>query len=231
MIEFLQLCFATVNLPYTMLLMAVFGYWILFLAGAVGLDALEIDFDAGANQVGEMGVTAEAGGDVPADGPGGHAVANWISFLRFFNVGDVPLMIVVSVFALSMWALSILGNHYLNPSLHTWFAMILLVPNLALSLLLTKVLTAPLRHLFRHAQAGIEPPMQLMGRTCIVTTSEVTPKFGQARLDQDGGPPILLNVRCRDGQRLVKGQEAVILEQDATNYAYVIVPFDLEPRP
>ena len=142
------------------------------------------------------------------------AAALWISLLRFFNVGDVPLMVLVSVLVFTMWTIAILGNHYFNPDMDTTRSLILVIPNLVLSLLVTKVVTTPIRHLFRHANAGVEAPLQMVGKTCIVTTGEVTSKFGQAEIAREGSP-VTINVCCPDGQVLKKGDEAVITEHIA----------------
>jgi hypothetical protein len=107
--------------------------------------------------------------------------------------------------------------------------MLLLAPILILSLLVTKVVTTPVRKLFSHANAGVEAPMRMVGKTCVVTTGEVTTKFGQARLVHEG-PPITINVRCPENHSLSKGDEAVITEHFADTNTYMVIPFDWEMK-
>ena len=44
--EFLKECFMTVNLPVTVMLLTVLGYWLMVIVGVLGLDALDLDFGA-----------------------------------------------------------------------------------------------------------------------------------------------------------------------------------------
>ena len=246
MLEFLQLCFAPVNVPFTILLAGVFCYWILFIAGAVGLDLFDADVDMDTDVDMDLDVDADvdvsadvdvdgdvdASGDLDADSDSGVSITKGgmvISVLRFFNVGDVPVMVVVSAFACSMWAVSVLSSHYLNPRLSMLVALAWFVPNLLLGLLLTKAMTTPFRFIFRHANLGIEAPTKIVGKTCMIATSSVTPKFGQAQIEQEGAP-ITLNVRCREGALLSKGDEALIIEHNEDNDTYVVIPFDLEVK-
>ena len=242
--EFLKLCFLTVNVPFTVMLGAIFVYWIMFIIGAVGLDAfdldldldldadmdvdLDVDVDADVDVDVEVDADIDVDGDMEASSSGGASSGSlWISVLRFFNVGDVPLMVLVSVMVFCGWAMGILGNHYFNPELTTGRSMLLLLPNAVLSLLITKVVTTPVRKIFRHANAGVEAPIRMVGKTCVVTTGEVTPTFGQAQLVHEG-PPITLNVRCSAERPLSKGDEAVITEHNKETNTYMVVPFNWE---
>ena len=241
MIEFLQLCFSPINIVFTILMGGVFLYWTMFLVGAVGLDLFDIDVDADLDWDADVGVGVDADVDVDVHAPDvgsahggghdahmhGHGSSGFVSVLRFFNVGDVPLMILVSALVGTMWAVSVLSTHYLNPQQSLLRAILWLVPNLLLSLLLTKAVTSPFRYLFGKANLGIQAPTRIVGKTCIITTSEVTPKFGQARIEQEGAP-ITVNVRCRADATFSKGDEAVITEHDTDTY--FVYPFDLEVR-
>ena len=238
--EFLKICFITVNVPFTVMLGAVFAYWIMFIVGAVGLDSFDLDLDMDLDADVDVDLDIDVSADVDVDpgldvdGDADVAAADgttggslWISVLRFFNVGDVPLMILISVMVFCSWAMGVLGNHYFNPELSTGRSMLLLIPIVVLSLLVTKVVTTPVRKIFSHANAGVEAPMQMVGKTCVVTTGEVTPTFGQAQLAHEG-PPITLNVRCPTDRSLSKGDEAVITDHDKESNTYTVVPFNWE---
>jgi len=216
--EFLELCFSSENL-----LMMVFAYWILMLVGAVGMDTFDIDLDA----------DFDAGGGDPTDvdpdfepGSGGGAL---FGLLKFFNVGDVPLMVLLSFVAFNLWAISLLTSHYLNPSLSPWVALLWFVPNLLFSLFAAKFLTMPLKHVFSRMKSGIAAPTKIVGQTCVVITSEATPKSGQAMIAQQGSP-LKLNVRTKEGVTLTKGDEALVVARNEDDGTYVIVPFDLEMK-
>lgn len=221
--EFLELCFSSVNLPFTVLLLLVFAYWILLLVGAVGLDTFDFDFD--------LDTDFEMGGGDPTDldpdfepGSGSGAL---FGFLKFFNVGDVPLMVLLSFVAFNLWAISLLTSHYLNPSLSPWVALMWFVPNLLFSLFAAKFFTMPLKHVFSRMKSGIAAPTKIVGQTCVVITSEATPKSGQAMIAQQGSP-LKLNVRTKEGVTLTKDDEALVVARNEDDGTYVIVPFDLE---
>ena len=219
--EFFELCFMSVNLPFTVFLLMVFAYWILLLIGAVSFDTFDVDIDG---DLGGGGDVTDADPDFDADIGGGM----WLGILKFFNVGDVPLMVLLSFVAFNLWAVSILTSYYLNPSLSPWLALLWFIPNLLFSLFLAKFLTMPLKELFVRMRSGIDAPIKIVGQTCVVTTSEVTPKFGQAEIKQDG-PPLTLNVRSKEAAKLTKGDEALIVSQDDDG-TYVVIPFDLEMK-
>jgi hypothetical protein len=53
----------------------------------------------------------------------------------------------------------------------------------------------------------------VVGRSCIIKTSEVTETFGQAEAEDDSGNPLLLHVRVSEGQKpLVKGDRALVVD-------------------
>ena len=228
MVEFLELCFTSVNLPFTILLILVFFYWVFFIVGAVGLDSLDLDFDAvDLDADVDVDVDMDAHLDAHGGAHAGHSSGMLVSMLRFFNVGDVPLMIWATFFAFFLWAGAIMGSHYFNPELGFTVAAVTFIPNVIVSLFVTKLATAPFRLVFKHANAGIAAPIKIVGKTCVITTGTVTSKSGQAEIPQEGAP-ITLNVRSQEGQRLTKGMEAIVVEHDEEKNTYVVVPFNFE---
>ena len=103
MLELLYVAFTPVNLFFTVLLLLVLVYWIMVILGALDVDFLDIDFDS----------DVDADADVDMDFQGGGFLRG---ILEFFYIGEVPVMVLVSVFSLSVWTISVLGNYYLNPN-------------------------------------------------------------------------------------------------------------------
>ena len=246
MLEFIQLCFAPINLLWTLMLICVMGYWAMFFIGAVGLDVLDdldfdldgdVDVDLDLDVDADVDIDVDADVDVDADADvsdveGGHSGGRsglFISLMRFLDVGDVPLMVLLTALVASIWAVSILVNHNFNPQQSVLAALLWFLPNLVVSLLLTKVVTLPARYLFRNSNSGIAKPAKILGKRCTITTSTVTASFGQAEIRLDDAAPITLNVRCQDANKtLKKGDEALILEMVEDKGTYIVVPFDLE---
>jgi len=215
------------------------GYWSMFFIGMVGLDVLDdldvdldgdvvdLDIDADLDIDPDMDVDAGADGEAEINGRSGW----FVPLLKFMDVGDVPLMVLLTALVGSIWAVSILSSYYFNPGLHWLTALVWLVPDFIVSLLITKVMTFPAGYVFKKTNSGIEKRTRIIGRTCTVTTSVVTDKRGQAEIRVDDAAPITLNVRCRSGSErkpLSKGDEALILELVEDKGTYIVVPFDLE---
>ena len=246
MLEFLQLCFAGINIPFTLALILVFFYWCLFIIGAVGLDSLDVDLDVADLDVGaDLDVSADladlevstdvadVGADVAGDGDAGgdmdvhgQAPSLFVWLVRFFNVAEVPIMIWATFFAFFMWAGAILGTHYFNPQMGLLLAVLVFIPNFIVSLFLTKLATSPFEFAFKKANSGIAAPIRIVGKTCIITSGKVTTKTGQAEFPLKNSP-LTLNVRAKEGAELKKGMEAVVVSHDEEKNTYVVVPLNL----
>ena len=200
-LELMRFSFDMVNLPFTVLLLVVMLYWGCVIAGAMDLDFFDIDADA----------DVDMDADVDVDGVEG---GGFFAFLRFFNVGEVPLMIVASVFVIVLWAGAITFNYQLNSSRSIVFSWLYWVPGVIAAGFVAKLLTMPLRRFFRMLASQTEDHEDLVGKVCTVVTSEVTEKFGQVEMDNEGAP-VRLNARTRDGEVLARGDRALLLEERA----------------
>jgi hypothetical protein len=90
---------------------------------------------------------------------------------------------------------------------------------LALAVLLTKLLTQPLRGRFEGKEALAAAEM--IGQCCRITTSEVTEKFGQAEYKSEGAP-LLIHVRTRVPTSLTKGDVAMLVDYDTETHVYFV---------
>ena len=59
-------CFTAVNLPYTLLLIAMLLYWLSVIAGALDISILDLDIDLDANV--DLDADVDLGADVDLDG-------------------------------------------------------------------------------------------------------------------------------------------------------------------
>ena len=204
MIEFLRECFAGPNLPATLLLVVVLCYWLLVIFGLLGMDVFDFDLDADAD--------IDVGMDGELDG-------GWFSSLAdFFSLGDVPIVMVGSFFAFFYWIATMVSNHYLNEELSYLVTMIWLIPNVVVSLLLTKVSIMPLSSLFKNYDQTDDPREEMIGVVGIVKTSEVTDSFGQVEISQD----VVINARTATGVRLGQGDAAKIISYNQVNGTYLV---------
>ncbi len=212
MMEFLRECFLTVNLPVTVMLLAVLSYWFLVILGVIGLEAFDIDLDVDADL--DVDVDADLDGDLHGEGFMGNA-------LEFLHAGDVPVVIIGSLFVFFLWVATMFSNHYLNEQ-HSLLMMILwIIPNCIASLLVAKIVLMPMSTMFKNYDRSEFTRDHLIGKIGIVKTSEVTSDFGQIEIQQQG-PPLVLNVRTRPGTRLGQGDAAKIVSFNNMNDTFEV---------
>lgn len=221
MFQLLQESIAPVNLPYTLVLGLVMGYWLLYIVGVFGSDVLEfagLDFDAD--------VDIDVDVDVDIDVGSAGQASSMVSFLQFFHVGEVPVVLLFSILFLSMWVFSVLSNHFLNPGQSGLIALLFAGPIVLGGLAATKAIVMPFAPLLKKVFDQTGDSVQILDRTCTVVSLEATPQYGQAEL-LEKGTPILLNVRTKEGVTLEKGTEAVIYDFDKASDTYRIAPLDI----
>jgi hypothetical protein len=137
--------------------------------------------------------------------------------LRFLNIGQLPVNIWVSFFAVAFWVISMLWRS--PDDVTTPLTIIgLIVRNGAVALLPTKLMTQPLRGKFEPTEP--ESAESLIDRVGFVTTAEVTRQGGQARFTSEASP-LLLNVRTAQTV-LAKGEQVRIVDYDPTAHVYTV---------
>lgn len=207
MYEVLREAALPLNLPFSVVLCAVAIYWLLVALGALGFD---MDAD------GDLDVDS-------GDGDQGGDLDGWFSHvLQFIHIGEVPLTIVLSVYALCAWTGSMIVNHYWTGG-SPWLALAALLPNLLLSAVLTRYLTFPFKPLLRALSSEGEEHLPIVGRTCEITTSEANASFGQAQIHTKGAP-LLINVRALESATLPRGATGLIVREDKEKSVYFVVP-------
>ena len=207
----LQEAFSVHNFPATVFLGIILGYWVLAIIGMVDL---------------------EVGADVGGDGHGLAEAAEagfWARCGRFLHLGQVPLIVGLSFLALFLWPLSILGNYYLNGTpgdRSAGFALALLVPNVFVSLLLTRVAITPLKRLFAVLHGTKTEAETVVGRAGKVVSAEVDERYGQLEIATSGAP-LLVNVRTATGDApLPRGASAVVFAAAPDHSHYLVKLLD-----
>lgn len=238
MLEIITEAVAPYTLPFTVLLGICVLYWLLVAIGLLDLDSHSgFDMHHDVHVGGDVHVGADvhtgdidAGHDVdtgdaqhdPVEMHHGPDAAHGAlkSLLQFLNFGDVPAMVVVSVMSLSLWTFAMIGNHYFSGG-SVMRALVLVVPNVVLTVLITKLLTAPLKKLFGALNREYEEHKPIIGRTCTIITSEVNDKFGQAQIETSGAP-LIINVRTYGDTVLTKGETALIVREDKETQLFTV---------
>lgn len=210
----LQEALLPVNMVFTILLAFVMLYWLTVILGLIDISAMDVDLDVEVEVDADVDVDADT--DVEGQGSG------WISSgLQFFNFGKVPFMVVFSFLTLCMWAFSVLVNHYFGHGSWTT-AGILFLPNLAVGLLLTKIITTPLIPVFRHFD-GSTSPVEYIGHECTLTLPASNTAMGQAEVLIDD-TPLLINVKLDDEDLLERGAKALVVNESPDGRFYIVKP-------
>ena len=143
--------------------------------------------------------------------------------LRFFNLGRVPFMVLLSMFILSLWSLSVYCNHegsWINPTNSLGTAALLFGPLVLASLFAAKFLTMPLVPLFKHGNTFAKP-LVINGKIGTLLTSIKGEETGQLKATIDESI-VTLRVRSDTGELIEKGTEVIIIQEDKEKKTYLV---------
>lgn len=226
MTEFFNFAFAPANLFYSLLLCLILFYWMTVVLGALDLDFLDFEVDTDVDVDVDMDIDVEADVDVDSEvetevGAGG---AGWfLSTLAFFNIGQVPFMIFLSVFVIVMWTTAMLFNYYLGNSTNffLWFLPIVFV-----SLFIGKVFTSPFKAMHKRMNKMGVGKKDLVGKIAKVTLDITSGRAGQAELDYEGHN-FLLTVRSEGDENIPKGSNIILTEYRDEKGDFLVHSFDI----
>lgn len=183
--------------PASVLVLLVVGYLILSLLGAM-----------------ELGGT-----DLTADADGWESLG--AGTLRWFHLGQIPIVLWLGCFAVFQWLIAYGLWHYFESARYVptlGESAFLIGRNAILAAMATKIATGPLVPYL--AQSHTFSEETIIGESCVISSGEATPSFGQAKYDT-GGAPLLLNIRT-DGPTLLKGTVATIVAYDTERRLYTV---------
>ena len=242
---------------YTVLLGVALVYWVFVMVGAahvnlLGEGAADAAADAalegvakgalegaakgvleGAAKGALDGVVEHAAGHVDAvDAAGSHT-----GIIAALKLRSAPATVVLSLVLLFSWIATMAGMRavetLLSPSglALTLVKIALLVVSPVLALFPTALALRPLSRAFTPVKATTHDA--LVGKLCTIRTGTVTERFGEAVLD-DGGAGVVVRVRVDAGEKLARGDQAVIVGYDAEKQEFTVAPMadvlEEEPR-
>jgi len=201
MTELFQAAISAENIIYTLLLAIVILYWFSVIAGALDMNAFDVEID----------IDADLDLDLDADVDGAGGTSGWLAgALHFFNFGKLPTMVILSFVILFAWMINVLMNHYLGGG-SLVFALMLMLPNLFISLLFTKIITTPLIPIFQQLNTP-EENIDFIGMLCKLTVTANKTKKGQAEvIHQNSSILIYVKVDEDEMDDIKKGEKAIIL--------------------
>ncbi len=203
--EICNLAISPQVLPLTLLLVPVALYWVLNILGVLDLEFLDVEVDA--------------------DGPdeSDSTMSQWLhGALRIVNAKDVPVMVVLSILVILLWACAMIGNLWFNPGSGALAGGIIALGALAAAVVLTRFAVAPLKPFFRVLRAEDEKHLPVIGRTGFVRTALVDERSGQVEV-QNSEAPLLLSARVLPGTAaLPRDTEVIVVSHDPASGVYTV---------
>ncbi len=255
MTEFLSTTFSFPTVIFTVLLVVCCAYWLMVIVGALGIDALDFDFDGldGAADGAAEGIVegaAEGAAEGATEGlvegategategvfdgaatgvsEGAAEGASFVGTLFLtFKLRHVPMTLVLSVWLLFSWTLSSLAHASLMPQLTALPGWLSGTLVVLGSLVVSLPLTSVLvRPLGRVLK--VEKPTSkgaIIGQIVKIDTTRVDAGFGSGKVE-DGGAGLIIRVRCDTDNRLSRGSKALVVSYDPKRDAYEVTPVD-----
>lgn len=213
------------NLPLTILLGLVAVYWLISLAGVMDFDALDgvlgLDSDGA-----DVDVDVDSADDMAHDHQGSENFLH--TTIKVLGATDAPIMFVLTLYSLTLWAGNLLGNIYFNAADSGSRATVIFLAALATSFVVTRLTIRPLRPLMRLLR-DTEKREPLIGMSGSVRSLSVTLESGQVEVVRDGAP-ILLHARIgEEGNALPRGTEVLIVMKDEESEVYIVRPLSDSP--
>jgi hypothetical protein len=200
------------------------------LEGADGADAGEVGgHDAAGGHDGADGGHDGADGDGDGDGDaadGDGQVHGLGAMMVALKLRSAPATVVLSCLFLYSWLVSMFGMQLAEalPAGEGIAKVALLVLAPLIALIPTSLTVRPLARFFVPSQAVAN--MDFVGKVCTIRTGKVTEKFGEAMFE-DGGVGVVLRVRVESGEKLERGQQAVITGYDKERAEFTVTPMDI----
>ena len=171
------------------------------------MNVFDIDFDVDT----DLDLDVDLDADVDLESGGGSS--GWLAgVLRFFNFGKLPTMVIISFAILFAWMINVLVNYYFGGG-SLLFAVMLMIPNLFISLLLTIVITTPLVPVFQQLNTP-EEEVDFKGMKCKLTITADKMKKGQAEVIHKNRSLLIYVKVDKDEdevEQINKGEDAIIL--------------------
>ncbi len=235
--ELIDASFSSVNVFPTILFAVIILYWVFVVIGALDLDFLNFDVDTGDVDVGmdadtEVDIDADFDTNVDTETEiesevesNTEAIISLNSVLSFFNIGKVPFMILMSFFTLSVWMISISTN-YIFHNHSVIISILLLIPNMIVSLFVSKIITTPFAIIYTKMAKNNEDNFEYQGKICTVIMTASHEKMGQAEINDDGST-FRINVKTKDKTTLEKGETGLIINYIPEQKCYLVEPYKI----
>ncbi len=221
--ELFYTAFSPVNIFLSILLIFVLIYWVFVAIGAANTESLDFDFDIDADLDLDLDVDADIDVEAGEIGSSEVSVPAYIGFLQFFNVGKVPVILILSFLVVFMWTISMVLNDLLNNQ-SLLISFLLMIPNFIVSLFITKLVSSPFAKMFGFLNKT-SGTLKLNGRICTIRVPVKDGNFGQAQVEYDQNN-LLISIKCINDDFIPRDSKALIIEQSEDKSYYLVEKYE-----
>jgi len=161
--------------------------------------------------------------DTDADVDVDHGDGAWDKLLAFVNVGKVPFMIVLSVFKLIAWVITLASSIVLNLVTWGWMSVFILLPVIFVAIIITRFATKPLVKLYHAMGYNGEEAYDLLGRSARMLSTISGDTIGAAELKVNGDV-VRINVKSKTGESIRFDADVMIADESLDKKYYIVVP-------
>ncbi|MCH4889770.1 hypothetical protein EZV73_19460 [Acidaminobacter sp. JC074] len=137
------------------------------------------------------------------------------------NIGQVPVALVFSIVAANFWILAMM-TYFLPIEAGGVISGILLLPELIVSVFITKFEIKPLRMVFRDRKGEDDIEHKVLSHKCRLITDLEYGRLGQAEIEQEGAS-IVINVKVMiKEESFKKNEHALVFSKDENEDFYLI---------
>jgi membrane protein implicated in regulation of membrane protease activity len=200
--ELLQIAFAPANFILTLLLIIVMLYWLIVIFTGFDFDLADADADFDVDASGDFSKPETGNVD------GG---SFWSEMLRFFYVGELPVIFIITLVVFSMWLINVNITAIFGIS-HNMLGFALYLPGFIVSMLITKVIARPFVKLYAMFNHKGEVPIDFIGKTGRVISPMHENRLGQIEI-QVVKDVIKVYAKSIDGQPIQYNDTVIVLEE------------------
>ncbi|MFD1771892.1 hypothetical protein [Sphingobacterium suaedae] len=141
--------------------------------------------------------------------------------MDFINVGKAPFMVIVTLFKLIGWLVTIASSFAFNLAQFGWKSVFVLVPVALLTYLLMHYVTIPVAKLYKKVGYMGEEAHDFLGRMGTMRSSIEGDRLGSADfiINQD---VIRLNVKSQTGEPIAYGDEISVVQESVDRKFYFV---------
>ena len=202
-IELLRNAVAGVNIIPTVLLGLVLIYWVTVILGLFDIDFFDFE-----------------------------SISEWevISGLFvFLNTAELPFMLFFSILTINFWVLSMF-MYYLPINPEGIINGLLLMGAFALSMILTKYETMPLRGFFKTAASEVDADRPIVYEFCTLRCELTSGRLGQAEIEREGAQTVINVMPEKVSDVFKKREVAIVTRKDKEKNVYYIIKFRGESK-